>query len=257
MKKSYYNYHLLCKNDNGQEDLFLYNTRLGSVALLADVNSKIKNILINDDETVNNIDDSDIQKFLYDNGFLVDDSLNEFELIKNLYNEYVYDKGVLNLTLLPTESCNFACPYCFLFDKTDSNMLKQDYDAVLKLIENFCLCNSSNKNKKRIVINWFGGEPTLCIDSILEFMKNVENLKKIYDFTLFSSITTNGYLLNAINFELLLKRGITSYQVTVDGTKESHNQTRYLKNKKGTFDVIFKNLKDIAELNIEKNIHLV
>ena len=81
-------------------------------------------------------------------------------------------------------------------------------------------------------------------------MKAVENLRKTYNFNLFSSITTNGYLLNSDNFQLLLKSGITSYQVTVDGMKESHDKTRYLKNKEGTFDQIFKNLKDIAELDV-------
>ena len=43
----------------------------------------------------------------------------------------------------------------------------------------------------------------------------------------------------------LLKRKVTVFQITVDGTKEIHNRNRPLKNGKGTWDVIIKNLETL------------
>ena len=40
----------------------------------------------------------------------------------------------------------------------------------------------------------------------------------------------------------LIDLDITSIQITLDGTKEYHDQTRYLIGKKPTFDTIIKNL---------------
>lgn len=71
---------------------------------------------------------------------------------------------------------------------------------------------------------------------------------KLQNVEIYSSITTNGYLLDISSFSELLKSGVKYFQVTIDGTKEVHDASRYLRNHEGTYDVIMKNLEDISAL---------
>lgn len=57
-----------------------------------------------------------------------------------------------------------------------------------------------------------------------------------------ANITTNGYLLDGENATNLLKIGVNSFQITIDGNKENHDSSRVLKNGFGTYDVIVSNL---------------
>ncbi|NUV00532.1 hypothetical protein XO12_10720 [Marinitoga sp. 1154] len=72
-----------------------------------------------------------------------------------------------------------------------------------------------------------------------------------------SSIITNGYLLNKKIIEKLKEIKVTHLQITVDGIKELHDVRRFLANKKGTFDIIMKNIKYAErEFNIALRINL-
>ena len=44
-----------------------------------------------------------------------------------------------------------------------------------------------------------------------------------------SDMTTNGYLLNSRTSRLVTECQVQSYQITVDGTKEGHDNQRVLK----------------------------
>lgn len=54
-------------------------------------------------------------------------------------------------------------------------------------------------------------------------------------------MVTNAYLSNKIA-EYVDDLKISALQITLDGTKETHNQTRCLKNGLGTFDKILQNI---------------
>lgn len=99
------------------------------------------------------------------------------------------------------------------------------------------------------MLNWFGGEPTLCNTQICEFMTKLSELGSRRGITIGSAITTNGYLLTKDVFITLFKAGVKNFQVTVDGTSDAHNQGRHLKSGGGTYDVIMKNLSEIHLLD--------
>ena len=70
------------------------------------------------------------------------------------------------------------------------------------------------------------------------------------------SITTNGYLLTRGLATRLCKAGVTKYQITLDGSKESHDKTRVLKGGGPSFDVIWKNLTELKDSNLNFSIVL-
>src|SRR5262249_11953451 len=73
-------------------------------------------------------------------------------------------------------------------------------------------------------------------------------LAKRPEVSFFSDVTTNGYLLSPHVFSRLLDLRVTTFQVSVDGPKTSHDRRRVLINGRGTFDRIWTNLLGIREL---------
>lgn len=60
-------------------------------------------------------------------------------------------------------------------------------------------------------------------------------------------MTTNGYLLDIEKYKTLVDLGLTDVQVTLDGFSKTHNKTRHLANREGTWNVIIQNLKKISQ----------
>lgn len=171
----------------------------------------------------------------------IDDAINQ----KKILRQYdTFNNNYLNLTIAPTSSCNFSCPYCFekgIEHKTMNN------DIVSNLID-FIKTKSSNTNKK-VSITWYGGEPLLAIDKIIKIYKEI--LKNEIEI-IHSGIITNAYFLNERNIEELKKIKVRFIQITLDGSNlETHNKRRFTKDGKGSWDVILKNIDVLLSKDIE------
>ena len=165
---------------------------------------------------------------------------------------YALRDDVLNLTILPTEQCNFRCFYCYESFKL-GKMNKETTEAILKLVQ------TRASSLKVLNIGWFGGEPLMAKDIVVYLSNRFKELSEEFNFEYFSSMTTNGYYLDSNLFDTLVKNGISSYQITLDGDKKRHNKTRILSNREGTFDKIWENLlsikKSSADFNMLLRIH--
>lgn len=180
--------------------------------------------------------DTELKSFLHEQGMLLSHSEIKKQLddVKDLLNK------TLLITLMPTEGCNFRCPYCY--ENHESIFMPKENSLT---IQNFIEQNISSFDK--LELNWFGGEPTLCMDYIKSFSSYILSLKEKYDFIFHSNITTNGYLLNLDNFKTCYNCGITTYQITIDGF--SHDKTRPFVDGSGTLSTIIKNLTSIHSLS--------
>lgn len=236
-KGSYYN---LIEEHEGK--LIIYNTKTGTVGV---VPKEEANLYMEALENPSNENYRTQVANLVEQKFLVPTEIDELEEIKNWHERALKFPNYIQITMLPNENCNFSCPYCFIY--THRNMVMTDtvYDSVLKYIEN--ACKESNEETMYLTLVWFGGEPLLAKDKIIEFMEKLEKLKKEYSLVVESSIVTNGYLLTEQTFQQLLDSGIYGYQVTIDGYPETHDKLRPLVNGEPTFDTIYKNLKDILK----------
>lgn len=202
--------------------------------------------------------DKDTQKVLIDNGFIIDSDRDEFAEIKYMYEKKYYDKTFLNVVLVPSLACNFACPYCFEKDlKCGKENIKEYFSALKKFAKN------NFKNYQCVQISLFGGEPLLFANDCLDFLSWVreDSIEQKYDY--FCSIVTNGSLLTETILEQLLKHNLKMLQITIDSDKKTHDLTRKFKTGQPSFDLlidkismIIKKTKDYSDFNFILRINL-
>lgn len=156
----------------------------------------------------------------------------------NTFRSLMHD--TLLITMMPTEGCNFRCPYCYE-DHSAISMRRKTLDRIFEYL------TEQATHFKQINIAWFGGEPTLCKDVILETSSLIQNLQQKNDFNYSANMTTNGYLLDIESFKQYYESGIICYQITLDGW--THDKTRPHVSGKGTLEKIIDNLIGISELD--------
>lgn len=239
--ESRYNFRI--QIDDGR--VGLYNSKTGAVIVAEGKQAEELLAVLNrpQDHT-----ESSFLPTLKAQGFLVDKDTNELADIRTWHTTYLNDQRVVHLTMLPAEACNFACPYCFQYQKRQILMQPWVYEAVLRMLERIIVSNYNLGEKTHIKISWFGGEPTLAAHQILAFQQRLKELCKKSPVVIRSALVTNGYLLTPRLFQELWDAGIHEFQVTLDGDKPTHDRLRVLKTKKPTFDIIYTNLKGISTL---------
>jgi len=184
------------------------------------------------------------KKNLTEDGYLVEDEVDELEKINNLVARRRGWKDEYFLSILLNLDCNFKCFYCFESHtgKYLSNFTSQKIISMIYQI---------SKSAKKISVDWYGGEPLLSFNKMRflndEFIKicNANNIEYA------TSITTNGYLLSSSVIKYLESAPLTHLQITLDGPPETHNISRPLKNDGPTFDVILGNIKEAVAQEIE------
>jgi uncharacterized protein len=180
----------------------------------------------------------------------------EFTLSDNDNNlrSLFFANKILELIILPTEQCNFRCVYCY--EKFVSGKMRPELvDAIKILIEK----RASELSHLRI--GWFGGEPLLAKNIILEISSYAMGLSKTIPGLYFDSgMSTNGYLLTLETAKELIANGVKDFQISFDGPASYHDKLRVLRNGKGTFGRIWKNLLDLKcsplEFKVNLRIHL-
>lgn len=170
-----------------------------------------------------------LTQFLHDQEFLVNSSEVEARLVEA---KTLLDKKLL-LTIMPTEGCNFRCPYCYESHNPvvmTEKLQNQICDYIAKQAPNF----------QEVHISWFGGEPTLRADIVLKISRFVQELQSKSSFQYRGGMTTNGYLLDENTFRQFYQVGIRDFQITLDGWK--HDEKRPHVSGQGTLQRILNNL---------------
>ena len=172
--------------------------------------------------------------------FLVENDLDEVALLRSRKCSGIKDLNRLEVVVMPNMACNFACPYCYEKHDPRARMDRSVKGNVVRWLEGLI------PGHKVMQLQWFGGEPLISAEVVLELTEFVRNVCEAHKVVLLSNITTNGYLLNNELIGRLLNVGIRNYQITVDGPPEVHNKTRVLRSGGGSFDRIFSNIHDLA-----------
>lgn len=159
------------------------------------------------------------------------------QLVK--FNANCYNRSEIGLIIVPTTGCNFECKYCFEGDKMMSRMSSEVQEKIVSYL-------NGNKDADTINLTWYGGEPLIAFD-IIENLYN--RFTQIQDKTIKShSIVTNGYPITDKVIEFINYAKVNSIQITLDGTKENHDKSRYIKAAKSpTFDIIIRNIGRVLE----------
>jgi uncharacterized protein len=150
-----------------------------------------------------------------------------------------FTNSSLHLILFMTEQCNFRCVYCYEDFKLH-NMEKDVIAGVKNLIE------KRITNITHLAISYFGGEPLLNKPGVLDMTTWAKDMCEKHNVKYRGNITTNGYSLDEKTFDSIISQGITSYQITIDGDKASHDKLRPTITGKATFDKIMRNIRMMA-----------
>lgn len=245
MKESNYNFYWK-QNDKK----YVFNSTTCALAEIDDAYYQIINKL--DSIEYDKLDPE--KKMLVDNmlkgNYITGKKIDEIKMLKMRNNSHKFSSNGLGLTIAPTLSCNFACPYCYESPK-NSAMSQQTIDALIVAIE------SAAKLKKPISITWYGGEPLLKKELIFElaekFIKICETNGSHYG----SYMVTNGYYLDKDTIERLKTLKVGGVQITLDGPPAVHNMRRKLKDRDGdTFYRILNNVKLAKELGLNPDIRI-
>lgn len=102
--------------------------------------------------------------------FCVPEGTDENLLVFNNVNNFLNSSESLSLILFPTLDCNFACTYCYE-NKEKGFMLDETYDKLFAAIKK----HHEENHIKFLKLEWFGGEPLLCYDKLIEFTKEVND----------------------------------------------------------------------------------
>lgn len=175
--------------------------------------------------------------YLHKEGLILEDVYDEDLLMHHYLNSAKYNKE-LQVTIIPTEACNFRCVYCYQ-DHKNGFMDDESEARIIKFFQkNMHLYES-------VSTDWFGGEPLLQKDRLIRIAQAIKNAGRENHIPVIGNITTNGYLLDYETFEKLVSCNILYYQISLDGPKSIHDIQRPHVSGKGSYDVIVNNLIDI------------
>lgn len=186
-------------------------------------------------------EDNKTVQLLYQNGYVVDDDLNEYEQEKKHVEEcYEKSANIFSALIFVTDKCNFRCVYCP--QKHSPNVLSEkNWDLLYKYLEK----NIKNGKYKYTEIAFFGGEPLLELTNIRKFIQKLKKLQETHPFDDYYYMTTNAYLLTPRVYDELESYGFCSFQITLDGFADTHDKMRPRADGSGTWNIIIDNLKYI------------
>lgn len=199
-------------------------------------------------------DNKKIFKILKEQEIILNATCNEKKEYIDLLEKFVKEDKVLGVIISTTYGCNFKCPYCFEsgIDRNKKFDL-QDVNKISSYVEKY-IKDNSYINKASITL--FGGEPTLNWKFSEEIINELSKLFEKNNIDYSVSMTSNAFLLDDQKSKFLFEHNWKSVEITLDGPKKIHDIRRVLLNGNGTFDRIYKNIKNILEKKYLHSINL-
>ena len=234
LKKSKYSFFI--KKESGY--YVAYSTLTGAVVIFDEEKyiERLEEIIKSD--CVEDLDNDSVIAVLKAKKMLVEEETNEGLLVRTIYEENVVRSlNVLEVMLIVTKQCNFRCVYC---GQPHENKVMEwsTYAAVINFIRNEVL----KCGYKKVKITFFGGEPLLELKNIVSFLNNLKLLSSELSIEYEAGMSTNGYFLTPVNFELLKSLNCNNFQISIDGMGYTHDKTRPLVSGIGTWQRIVDNL---------------
>ncbi|MFL6280754.1 MAG: radical SAM protein, partial [Vicinamibacterales bacterium] len=133
---------------------------------------------------------------LRENGFLVKDRAEDRRALDTYLSSVKSSTDELNVTLLTTLQCNFACDYCFQGDHGDYNLHaeKMSLETAAR-VGDWLERELERVRPERFVFTFFGGEPLLNLPVMYQLSERLWRVTQASGVTMYVNIITNGLLL--------------------------------------------------------------
>jgi uncharacterized protein len=201
-----------------------------------------------DDEWMSSSDEErEALDVLSDNGFLVAGRTADQQRLDQYLTEVKSDASELNITLLTTLQCNFACDYCFQGDHGDYNKFADKMSlATAERVIAWMERELDRVQPPLLVLTFFGGEPLLNLPVMYLVAERMFDAARRRGVEIGINIITNGLLLTNEVVDRMLPFGLNGVKITLDGDRDAHNRMRPLRGGQGTFDRIVENIRQVA-----------
>ncbi|MRN00435.1 radical SAM protein [Riemerella anatipestifer] len=222
-----------------EQKVILFSTRTGGTLV---VKKKLLKLL--EEREWSKISNYELQK-LIENKVIIcedeEDSIIAFNIADNTANKS------LSMTIQLTANCQLGCFYCGQVHSPNKASKKVVNESIKRVIDKL------EKGKyEALHITWYGGEPLLVVDDIVNYSYKILSFCAKNNIEYTSDIITNGLLLKENTFEKLVGVGITQYQVTLDGNKDTHDKRRITKKGGKSYEIIKRNIVEIVKSNLYK-----
>lgn len=154
-------------------------------------------------------------------------------------------KKVVNTMHLDLNNqCNLACKYCF---KDKKRFELKDWSIVTKALE--YLVYDCGKDAPEYKIGYcYTSEPLLHFHSFKKLLVEITHLSKKINKEIAVFFTTNGTILTE-DILRYFNRISRSFNISIDGNQNVHDEMRLFKNGGGTFSVIESNIQKLRQNN--------
>src|SRR3954447_8567824 len=233
---------------DARDETFLMNTITDAqLVVSSDVVALLDRLADGGDAAGLDQDAREAFELLHENGFLVDSRDADRHNLDTYLGEVKSDTSEVNVTVLTTLQCNFACDYCFQGDHGDYNeradrMSLQTSARVAAWIER----ELDRVRPEKFVLTFFGGEPLLNLPVMYDLAERAWRAASERGVTLYTNIITNGLLLTTDVVDRLLPFGLNGIKITLDGDRDTHNRMRPLRGGPGTFHRIIDHVRRVA-----------
>lgn len=175
-----------------------------------------------------------------DQGFIVQDSYDELNIIKQRYERHIHLDTYI-LMILPTYACNVACWYCTQRHR-NLHLKDEDIDKIKKHI----VFHLEHNDIKGLQLSWFGGEPLIDFHHIYDISVFAKKYCNDHNYKFKNVITTNGTLLTKQMLDIMKDLDFAFFQITIDGTQTEHDKVKVIKGK-SAYEMTLKNICLIAD----------
>ena len=178
---------------------------------------------------------------------VIDNDIDEVDLIKKIQISVDNNNKDFILTINPTLDCNFKCWYCY---ESHVKKSKTEPETLIKIKYLIYKIITTQKGIEHLQLNFFGGEPLLQYETVLDIIEYAEDICKTSKKGISISFTTNGYILNQERINTLSKYHVNTMQITLDGDRTTHDKIRFSSRKLGSYYKIIENIKNILKKGI-------
>src|SRR5882672_5374975 len=227
-----------------RDEVFLMNTLTDAQFV---VSSDVAALLdrLRTDESAGPLDGEEREALalLSENGFLVENRTADRQNLDDYLTSVKSNTGELNVTVLTTLQCNFACDYCFQGDHGDYNARadKMSLDTAQRTIA-WMTRELDRVRPEKFVLTFFGGEPLLNLPVMYEVAERMWEATQARHVPMYVNIITNSLLLTPAVVDRMVPFGLNGVKITLDGDRDTHNRMRPMRGGQGTFDRIVENI---------------
>ena len=157
------------------------------------------------------------------------------------------------LCLNIAHDCNIRCGYCFASTGDYHGGRKLMPFTVASKAIDFLL--STSGARKRLEVDFFGGEPLMNFDVVKETVLYAREREKEYGKRIGFTITTNGTLLDK-DIEEFINENMNNIVLSIDGRKRVNDRMRKFVDGSGTYESIMPKLKSFVASRGDKSYYI-